>query len=67
MTAPGRAAVSRAEARTAWVPLLMRSLPLKIAVVFICLLWSVPTLGLFVSSFRPAQKITQTGDRKSVV
>jgi alpha-glucoside transport system permease protein len=61
MTAQGKAVASRAGARTAWVPVLMRSLPLKIAVVFICLLWSLPTLGLFVSSFRPAQAITQNG------
>jgi alpha-glucoside transport system permease protein len=61
MTAQGKAVPSRAGARTAWVPLFMRSLPLKIAVVFICLLWSVPTLGLFVSSLRPGQAITSTG------
>ena len=61
MTAQTKAVASRAGGRSAWVPLLLRSLPLKIAVVFICLLWSVPTMGLFVSSLRPAQKITQTG------
>lgn len=61
MTAQGKAVASRAGARRAWVPLMLRSLPLKIAVVVICLLWSIPTMGLFVSSFRPAQKITQTG------
>jgi alpha-glucoside transport system permease protein len=61
MTAQGKAVPSSAGARRAWVPLFMHSLPLKIGVVFICLLWSVPTLGLFVSSFRPAQAITTTG------
>ena len=61
MTAPAKAIPSRVGPRAAWVPWLMRSLPLRIGVVLICLLWSLPTLGLFVSSFRPAQKITQTG------
>jgi alpha-glucoside transport system permease protein len=61
MTAQGKAVVSRAGGRTAWVPLFVRSLPLKVAVVLICVLWSVPTFGLFVSSFRPATAITSTG------
>lgn len=34
---------------------------LTILVVAIGLLWSVPTFGLFVASFRPAQLITTTG------
>ena len=34
---------------------------LTILVVVIGLLWSVPTFGLFVASFRPAQLITTTG------
>jgi alpha-glucoside transport system permease protein len=61
MTAEGKAVARKSGARTAWVPLFMHSLPLKIAVVAICLLWSLPTFGLFVSSFRPGQAITQTG------
>jgi alpha-glucoside transport system permease protein len=61
MTAQGKAVPARSGARTAWVPWFMRSAPLKIAVIFICLLWSLPTLGLLVSSFRPAQAITTTG------
>ena len=34
---------------------------LTILVVAIGLIWSVPTIGLFVASFRPAQLITTTG------
>jgi alpha-glucoside transport system permease protein len=40
---------------------MLQSLPLRISVVVICVLWTVPTLGLFVSSFRNPQLITQTG------
>jgi alpha-glucoside transport system permease protein len=47
--------------RIAWRPWLVRSLPLRLAIVVICLLWSIPTLGLFISSLRPVQQITQTG------
>lgn len=61
MSAQGKAVVAGVGPRRAWVPLLMRSLPLKIAVVFICLLWSVPTLGVFVTSFRPSQQTLQSG------
>jgi alpha-glucoside transport system permease protein len=35
--------------------------PLRIAVVVICLIWSLPTVGLFVSSLRDARDITRTG------
>jgi alpha-glucoside transport system permease protein len=66
MTAPARS-VTSVGPRVAWVPVLLRSLPLRIAVVAICLLWSLPTLGLFVSSFRPAQKITQTGWWEAII
>lgn len=33
----------------------------NVVLVFICLLWLIPTLGLFVSSFRPAGDILQSG------
>src|SRR5512141_212315 len=61
MSAQGNAVTSKAGSRTAWVPWFMRSLPLKIAVVAICLLWSLPTMGLLVSSFRPANQVLQSG------
>jgi alpha-glucoside transport system permease protein len=60
MTAQTKAAPSVGP-RNAWIPGLLRSLPVKVTVVVICLLWSLPTFGLFVSSFRPAQAITATG------
>lgn len=34
---------------------------ITVIVVFISLLWSVPTLGLFISSFRPATNIESSG------
>jgi alpha-glucoside transport system permease protein len=52
---------TQARSRSAWRPWLMRSAPLRLGVVLICLLWSLPTMGLLVSSFRPGDKITQTG------
>ena len=61
MTAQGKAVAPNVGPRTAWIPWLMRSLPLRVAVVLICILWSLPTFGLFISSFRPAQQITTTG------
>jgi alpha-glucoside transport system permease protein len=39
----------------------MTKAPLRIAVILICVLWSLPSVGLFVSSFRPADQVTKTG------
>ncbi len=47
-------------ARTAWGRRL-RHLPLHGAVVGLCLLWLLPTLGLLVSSFRPPRLVAATG------
>jgi alpha-glucoside transport system permease protein len=44
-----------------WRPRLLESLPLRISVVVICVLWTLPTAGLFVSSFRNPILITKTG------
>jgi alpha-glucoside transport system permease protein len=44
-----------------WRAPLMESLPLRILVVVICLLWTIPTAGLLVSSVRNPQLITRTG------
>jgi alpha-glucoside transport system permease protein len=38
-----------------------RRLPLHAAVIGLCVLWLLPTLGLLVSSFRPPQLVTTTG------
>jgi len=54
-------AQTKAGGRTAWRPAFIRSAPLRLRVVLICVLWSLPTLGLLVTSFRPAEAITQTG------
>lgn len=35
--------------------------PLHVAIIGICLLWMLPTAGLFVSSFRPRSAIATTG------
>ena len=61
MTAPAQP-ISKPQARViAWRPPFMRSLPLRVAVLVICGLWTLPTLGLLVTSFRDPIGITQTG------
>ncbi len=39
----------------------LRSLPLHLAVILMCLLWIIPTLGLFVTSFRTSEAVRTTG------
>lgn len=39
----------------------LRRSPLHLTLVLICVVWTVPVLGLFVSSFRPAYDISTTG------
>jgi alpha-glucoside transport system permease protein len=39
----------------------LKRTPVKIAVVVIAAVWSLPTIGLLVSSFRPAVDVTATG------
>jgi alpha-glucoside transport system permease protein len=36
-------------------------LPLHLAVVVMCILWIIPTLGLFITSFRTRQAVRETG------
>lgn len=36
-------------------------LPLHLAIIIMCLLWLIPTLGLFVTSFRSRQAVRETG------
>ncbi|CAN5700010.1 carbohydrate ABC transporter permease [soil metagenome] len=45
----------------AWRPAFIRSAPVRIAVIVICVLWSLPTLGLLVTSIRNPLEITRTG------
>ena len=61
MTATAKA-VSAARSRSRfWRAPLLESLPLRLSVIVICLLWTLPTAGLLVTSFRNPQLITQTG------
>jgi len=60
MTAPARPA-ERVRSVAAWRPAFIRSASLRIAVVGICLLWSIPTLGLLVTSVRNPAEINTTG------
>jgi alpha-glucoside transport system permease protein len=62
MTAPAEPIARASTSRTRfWRAPMLDSLPLRISVLVICVLWTVPTLGLFISSFRNPQLITQTG------
>ena len=40
---------------------LLQGVPLHVAIVVICLIWITPTLGLLISSFRPANLVATTG------
>jgi len=36
-------------------------IPTHFALIFLCLVWLVPTLGLLITSFRPQQAVNETG------
>jgi alpha-glucoside transport system permease protein len=61
MTAQAQPAVRRTARVAAWRPPLLRSLPLRLTVLVICLLWTIPTLGLLVTSVRNPALITDSG------
>jgi alpha-glucoside transport system permease protein len=44
-----------------WRSVFVRRAPLRFVVIALCLLWSLPTIGLLVSSVRDPQQITKTG------
>jgi len=46
---------------TGWVIRFMRKSPIHLVLLTICVIWLVPTLGLFVSSLRPRALILNTG------
>ena len=46
---------------SAWRPPFLRSLPLRLSVLAICALWTLPTLGLLVTSVRNPLNITTSG------
>jgi alpha-glucoside transport system permease protein len=60
MTAPTQTA-ARPRAISAWRPAFIRSAPLRIAVIVVCALWFIPTMGLLVTSVRDPADITTTG------
>jgi alpha-glucoside transport system permease protein len=62
MTAPAETIARPSKRRTAfWRAPMLESLPLRLSVIVICLLWTLPTAGLLVTSFRNPQLITKTG------
>ena len=61
MTAEAKPMAAPATKTRFWRAPLLNSLPLRISVLVICFLWTLPTLGLFVTSFRNPQLITKTG------
>jgi alpha-glucoside transport system permease protein len=61
MTTPAQPIARRTAGGAAWRPALIRSLPLRLSVLAICLLWTVPTLGLLVTSVRDPMDITTSG------
>ena len=61
MTATAEPVVRSAVKSRFWRAPLLESLPLRISVLVICFLWTLPTAGLLVTSFRNPQLITKTG------
>jgi len=62
MTAPAESIARPSKRRTAfWRAPMLNSLPLRLSVIVICFLWTLPTAGLLVTSFRNPQLITKTG------
>lgn len=58
---PGRAARASGDGFASRATRALARGPLHVAVIGICLLWMLPSLGLLVSSFRPNEAITSTG------
>ncbi len=48
-------------ARSTRLPGFLRRLPLHLVVVFLMVVWLIPTIGLLVNSFRPPEALTQSG------
>jgi alpha-glucoside transport system permease protein len=62
MTAPAQPIARTSMRRSAfWRAPMLESLPLRISVVVICVLWTLPTAGLLVSSVRNPALITKSG------
>jgi len=61
MAVSAKAVVGTKSGSRFWRAPLLQSLPLRISVLVICFLWTLPTAGLLVTSFRNPQLITKTG------
>src|SRR5438046_7722987 len=61
MTADVKPMPAAATKNRFWRAPLLESLPLRLSVIVICFLWTLPTAGLLVTSFRNPQLITKTG------
>jgi alpha-glucoside transport system permease protein len=61
MTAPAQQATRPTARVAAWRPALLRSLPVRLAVLVVCFLWTLPTLGLLVTSLRDPALVSSTG------
>ncbi len=55
---PGRRAAALQQAQRAGP---LRRGPLHLAILIICLIWMIPTVGLLISSFRPPALVSTTG------
>ncbi len=61
MTAPAQPIEQPKAGVSAWRPAFIRSVPLRLSVFIICLLWTIPTLGLLVTSVRDPKNIATSG------
>jgi alpha-glucoside transport system permease protein len=61
MTAPAQPIEQPKAGVAAWRPAFIRSVPLRLSVFIICLLWTIPTLGLLVTSVRDPKNIATSG------
>ena len=61
MAATAKPAAAAGSKSRFWRAPMLESLPLRLSVLVICFLWTVPTAGLLVTSFRNPQLITKTG------
>jgi alpha-glucoside transport system permease protein len=61
MTAPAQPITRSVSGVRAWRPPFMHSLPLRLAVIGICFLWTLPTVGLLVTSVRNPELIQTSG------
>ncbi len=61
MTASAQSATRQGTRVSAWRPQLLRSLPVRLAVLLICFLWTLPTIGLLVTSVRNPELVSHSG------